>query len=111
MYTATTLGYHFRVNAQTMNRILLKLGYLEGRPGSYSVTEMAKPYVTVYDHGMGTNRGYSKYNVYYEVTCYDESIIEELDKKVTPELIDEVKKYTIEKIYILMIQFLNTIHW
>ena len=27
------------------------------------------------------------------------------------ELIDEVKKYTIEKIYILMIQFLNTIHW
>lgn len=90
-YSARTIGYGYGINAQTMNRILLKLGYLEGRPGNYRPTETAEPYVNVNDHSMGTNAGYSKYNVYYETISYSKDFVDLLKSQVTHELIDEVK--------------------
>ncbi len=90
-YSARTIGYKYGINAQTMNRILRKLGYLEGFPGNYTPTEMAKPYVNVNDHGMGTNAGYSRYNVYYETISYNDAFLDVLKSQVTQELIDEVK--------------------
>lgn len=40
---------------------------------------------------MGTNAGYSKYNVYYETISYSKNFVDLLKSQVTQELIDEVK--------------------
>ncbi|MBP3805098.1 MAG: hypothetical protein J6I76_14650 [Oribacterium sp.] len=96
-YSARTIGYGYGINAQTMNRILRKLGYLEGYPGNYRPTEMAEPYVNVNDHNMATNGGYTRFNAAYETISYNEDFVELLKSQVTQELIDEVKNEMLEE--------------
>lgn len=86
--SATTLGQAYSLTGEEMNRVLEKNGFLQGRPGDYSVTEKALPYVVEKEFHRGTG-GYSSYNRYWTTRTYDDSIKEALD--VPDDLIDEVR--------------------
>ncbi|MCD8117933.1 MAG: hypothetical protein LUE29_00330 [Lachnospiraceae bacterium] len=86
--SARILGRSYGLTAEEMNRVLVKLGFLEGIPGDYSPTEKALPYVVEKDFHMGTG-GYDHYNRYWTTKTFDDSIKEVLD--VPKELISEVR--------------------
>ena len=87
--SATALGCEYGVSGQEMNRILAKQGFLEGSPGSYSVTEKGLPYAVETDHHRGTG-GYECYNRYWTTRTFDDSIKDVLN--VTDELKHEVRR-------------------
>lgn len=89
--SARLLGEKFGLNAQEMNRVLVKFGILEGTPGNYSLTELGKKFATVKDFHRGCG-GYDFYNRYWSTRSYDESILDVL--KVT----DEVRKEAITEV-------------
>lgn len=86
--SARVLGQDYGLNAQEMNRVLKKFGFLEGTPGDYAPTEKAMPYVKTEHFHRGTG-GYAHYNRYWSTRTFDDSIKDHLN--VTPELIDEVR--------------------
>ncbi|MGF2190879.1 hypothetical protein ACQUD0_11130 [Vagococcus fluvialis] len=87
--SATTLGSEYGLNAQEMNRILVKNGVLEGSTDNYSLTEKGRPFAVEKHHHRGTG-GYNTYNRYWTTRTYDDSIKENLD--VSLELIQEVRE-------------------
>lgn len=87
--SATALGCEYGVSGQEMNRILAKQGFLEGSPGSYSVTEKGLPYAVETDHHRGTG-GYECYNRYWTTRTFDDSIKDVLN--VTDDLKHEVRR-------------------
>lgn len=91
--SARILGQDYGLTAEEMNRVLVKLEYLKGAPGDYSLTEKAIPYALEKNFHRGTG-GYSCYNRYWTTRTFDDSIKEALD--ISTELIievrDEVKK-------------------
>lgn len=86
--TAKNLGAEYGLNAEEMNRVLVKLGFLTGTPGDYDLTPLGRQYAhTEYYHrGLG---GYSMYNREWIIRKFDESIRAVLD--VTSELKSEVR--------------------
>lgn len=86
--SARVLGQDYDLNAEEMNRVLAKLGFLKGTPGNYSVTLKALPYSVEKAHHRGTG-GYSCYNRYWTTRTFDDSIKDALD--VSAELISEVR--------------------
>lgn len=86
--SARILGQDYGLTAEEMNRVLVKLGFLKGEPGDYSLTEKAMEYAVEKDFHRGTG-GYSCYNRYWTTRTYDDSIKEVLD--VSTELIREVR--------------------
>ncbi len=86
--SARILGHEYGLTAEEMNRVLLKLGFLDGTPGDYSLTEKALPYAVEKNFHRGTG-GYSFYNRYWTTRTFDDSIKEVLD--VSSELIREVR--------------------
>ncbi len=86
--SARILGHEYGLTAEEMNRVLLKLGFLDGTPGDYSLTEKALPYAVEKNFHRGTG-GYPFYNRYWTTRTFDESIKEVLD--VSSELIREVR--------------------
>jgi hypothetical protein len=60
-----------------MNVILKELGYLEGDPGAYGVTEKGAKYAFEKDHHRGPG-GYSWYNRDWTTRTWDDGIVEEL---------------------------------
>ena len=86
--SARILGWDYGLNAQEMNRVLVKEGYLKGQPGNYSLTEKALNFAKEQDFHRGTG-GYSHYNRYWETRTFDDSIKKLLN--VTPELKEEVR--------------------
>ena len=87
--SATLLGQEFGLSGEEMNRVLVKLGFLTGDPGNYSLTEKAIPFAIEKDFHRGCG-GYSWYNRYWTTRTFDDSILDELD--VTDELISEVRE-------------------
>lgn len=86
--SATILGQEYGLTAEEMNRVLVKLGFLEGVPGDYNLTEKAIQYALEQDYHRGTG-GYSCYNRYWTTRTFDDSIKQVLD--VSSELIREVR--------------------
>lgn len=87
--SARILGREYGLTAEEMNRVLLKLGFLTGTPGDYSLTEKALPYAVEKYFHRGTG-GYDFYNRYWTTRTFDDSIKEVLN--VTTELISEVRE-------------------
>lgn len=87
--SARILGQEYGVTGAEMNRILVKLGFLKGQPGNYSITEKAMKYAIEKDFHRGTG-GYAQYNRYWTTRTFDESIKNALD--ITPQIIQEVRK-------------------
>ena len=86
--SARVLGQDYGLTAEEMNRILVKLGFLQGTPGDYSVTQKALQYAVKKDFHRGTG-GYACYNRYWTTRTFDDSIKNVLD--VSAELINEVR--------------------
>lgn len=86
--SARILGQGYGLNAQEMNRVLVKEGFLTGQPGNYSLTEKAMDFAKEQDFHRGTG-GYSWYNRYWKTRTFDDSIKDLLN--VTPELKEEVR--------------------
>lgn len=76
--SARILGQDYGLTAEEMNRVLVKLGFLKGSPGDYSLTEKAMQYAVEKDFHRGTG-GYSCYNRYWTTRTFDNSIKEVLD--------------------------------
>ena len=76
--SARILGQEYGLTAQEMNFILKEEGYLDGEPGSYTVTEKGEKYATEEDHHRGTG-GYARYNRYWTTRTWNEEITDELD--------------------------------
>ena len=87
--SARILGEAYNLNAQEMNYILNKEGFLDGEPGDYFPSEMGKQYATQKDFHRGTG-GYAQYNRYWTTTTWDDSIKDALH--ITPELKAEARK-------------------
>ena len=81
--SARIMGREYGLNAQEMNKVLQKEGFLSGKPGDYTPTEKAMEYVkeSYYHRGCG---GYDRFNRYWVERTYDPSIMKELN--VTDEL-------------------------
>lgn len=94
--SAKMLGENFGLNAETMNAVLYKLGYLEGEPGAYNATAKADQYVAEDVHG-GSLNGYPRYNPAYQTRSYDESFEGVLASEVTDEVIAEAKEMVRER--------------
>ncbi|MEU7673513.1 hypothetical protein AB0C42_01695 [Micromonospora taraxaci] len=75
--SATALGQLFGVTSQVMNVILKELGYLEGAPGAYGVTEKGAKYAFEKDYHRGPG-GYSWYNRDWTTRTWDAAIVDEL---------------------------------
>ena len=86
--SARTLGQEYGLTAEEMNRVLAKQGFLQGKPGDYSVTQKALQYAVEKDFHRGTG-GYASYNRYWTTRTFDDSIKEALD--VSADLISEVR--------------------
>ncbi len=86
--SARVLGQDYGLTAEEMNRVLVKLGFLQGKPGNYSITQKTLQYAVEKDFHRGTG-GYSCYNRYWTTRTFDDSIKNVLD--VSPELINEVR--------------------
>jgi len=86
--SARVLGEDYGLTAEEMNRVLVKLGFLKGTPGDYSLTEKAAQYAVEKNFHRGTG-GYSCYNRYWTTRTFDDSIKEALD--VSTELVNEVR--------------------
>ncbi len=87
--SARLLGEAYGLNAEEMNRVLKKLGFLEGEPGNYTPTEKAMKYVMEKDYHRGCG-GYSSYNRYWTTRTFDDSITDVLD--ITDDIIAEVRR-------------------
>lgn len=86
--SARILGQDYGLTAEEMNRVLLKLGFLEGTPGDYSLTDRALKYAVEKDFHRGTG-GYACYNKYWTTRTFDDSIKEVLD--ISSDLIKDVR--------------------
>lgn len=88
LLTAKNLGAEYGLNAEEMNRVLVKLGFLTGTPGDYDLTPLGRQYAHTecYHRGPG---GYSMYNRDWIIRKFDESIRDVLN--VTSELKSEVR--------------------
>ena len=75
--SATALGQLYGVTSQVMNGILKELGYLEGDPGAYGVTEKGAKYAFEKDHHRGTG-GYSWYNRDWTTRSWGDELVDEL---------------------------------
>ncbi len=89
--SARIIGKMFNLTAEEMNRVLLKLGYLEGSPGNYIPTDKASDFVTETDFHRGTG-GYDWYNRYWTTRTYDDTILDQLNREITPELCQEARE-------------------
>lgn len=86
--SARILGQDYGLTAAEMNKVLVKLGFLEGTPGNYSLTEKALQYAVEQDFHRGTG-GYACYNKYWTTRTFDDSIKKILD--ISPDLIKDVR--------------------
>lgn len=86
--SATILGQDYGLTGEEMNRVLVKQGFLQGKPGDYSATQKAMKYAVENDFHRGTG-GYAHYNRYWTTRTFDNSIKEVLD--VSNDLISEVR--------------------
>ena len=86
--SARVLGQEYGLTAEEMNRVLVKLGFLVGTPGDYSLTEKGLQYAIEKDFHRGTG-GYACYNRYYTTRTFDDSIKDVLN--VSPEVVKEVR--------------------
>ena len=86
--SARVLGQDYGLTAEEMNRVLVKLGFLQGTPGDYSITQKALQFAQEKDFHRGTG-GYACYNRYWTTRTFDDSIKNVLD--VSAELINEVR--------------------
>jgi len=75
--SATVLGQLYGVTGQVMNVILKELGYLEGDPGAYRITEKGTKYASERDHHRGTG-GYGWYNRDWTTRTWSDGIVDEL---------------------------------
>ena len=89
--SARILGQDYGLTAQEMNKVLVKEGFLEGKPGDYSPTEKVLKYLKETDYHRGCG-GYDRYNRYWTERSYDISIKDELN------ITDELKKLVREEV-------------
>ena len=86
--SARILGEQYGLTAEEMNVVLLKLGFLEGKPGDYRPTEKALPYVVEKEFSRG-NGGSARYNPAWLTRTFDDSICKALN--VTDELKEQAQ--------------------
>lgn len=86
LLSATKIGNLFGLNGQEMNMAFKNLGYLDGEPGDYVLTEKGHLFGREFDFHRGPG-GYSWYNRDWTQRSYDESIVEQLREEMTPEVI------------------------
>lgn len=86
--SARILGQDYGLTAEEMNRILVKQGFLQGKPCDYSMTQKALQYAVEKNFHRGTG-GYECYNAYWKTRTFDDSIKEAL--VVTDDIISKVR--------------------
>ena len=90
--SAQQIAWEYGTNAQVMNRVFEKLGYLAGKPGEYVVTEKGLPFVTEYCHHQGLG-GSPWYNRWWETRVWSDQFQEGLSNvKDLHGLISEATK-------------------
>ena len=72
--SATVIGKALNKTGREMNELLVELGYLEGSPGDYSLTDKGREYGSETEHHRG-NGGYAHYNRVWETRTWDERIV------------------------------------
>ena len=72
--SATLIGRDIGKTARELNVLLSGYGYLQGSPGSWSLTEKGKEYGTEKEEHRG-NGGYAHYNRAWDVLTWDERIV------------------------------------
>ena len=72
--SATVIGKALNKTGREMNELLVDLGYLEGSPGDFSLTDKGKEYGSETEHHRG-NGGYAHYNRVWETRTWDERIV------------------------------------
>jgi hypothetical protein len=72
------MGKDYGLTAVEMNFLLKEEGFLDGRPGMYTLTEKGKQYADEQHHRRGTG-GYAWYNREFDTTTWDPSITDEFD--------------------------------
>lgn len=84
--SATDIGMHIGLGAQDTNVLLASQGFLEGKPGAYSLTELGEQFGKHVsdDNGYG---GYARRDWYK--TYFDRRFLDAIDK--SPEVIAETK--------------------
>ena len=92
--SAKQLGREYGLSAQEMNLALVSLGYLEGEPGNYTLTDKAMPFAKEEDHHRGCG-GYSCYNRYWTIRTFDDSIKDVLD--ISDELKENVRSQVVTR--------------
>lgn len=89
--SASLIGLEYGASGQIMNRVLEKLGYLEGKPGEYIVTEKGMPFVIekYYHKGLG---GDPAYNRWWDTRSWTEELQQILrENEAIPALIAEAE--------------------
>lgn len=85
--SASILGKQLLKTGQEMNVLLAERGYLEGVPGSYSVTEKGKPYSRETDEFRGNPRSLS-YSTQWSTRSWDDAILPDLQRDRTEGDVD-----------------------
>lgn len=84
--SATLIGKRFSLNGQEMNAVLKVLNILDGEPGNYALTELGEQFgrYNYFDNGYG---GYAARA--WDTTSYDESIVDWINERISPEIVKE----------------------
>ena len=75
MKTAKQLGANLGLSAQEVNKILKKKGFLDGKPGKYTITKKGKKYSEMRDKDNGYG-GYAARG--WEYVMWHEAILQEI---------------------------------
>lgn len=80
MKSAKQLGEILGLGAQTVNRTLKSMGFLDGEPGKYSLTELGKTVGELREKTNGYG-GYAKKD--WSFTMWDDSVIDKVKKFIS----------------------------
>lgn len=88
--SASYYGRSLGLSGQEMNALMKQQGYLDGKPGEYSLTEKAAPHAHVKYESRGNGGGWASMNPSWEITTYEPTILDELD--LSPAAIAEARR-------------------
>ena len=93
--SARVLGWEFGKTAQQMNETLHELGYLDGKPGAWRLTEKGASYAEEHSHSNG-HGGWAARS--WETRTWDDEIVEALRKDMAEgtEPLEDTADYSVE---------------
>lgn len=85
--SATRIGEQIGASGEEVNRLLIDQGFLDGKPGAWSLTSKGEEYGVHRDYDNGNNSGW--YHEAHSFALFDSSIIDVLD--ASPEKLAEAR--------------------